>query len=78
MTFSAALDRFAALGYGNPFGGVKRCLNTKLADCTVSIERGGVTRTLMAEGRALLEILDDPERLPPAASFAATAGPSER
>ncbi|WP_097462027.1 hypothetical protein [Mangrovitalea sediminis] len=54
---------FAALRYGNPPGGDKFCLNSKVARCEVDIrERGQPTRRLLSEHGGAFEILTD--RLP--------------
>jgi hypothetical protein len=51
---------FVGLTYGNPPGGSKTCLNTKIARCTVTLERAGQpARTLHTEHRAAFEILTD-------------------
>ena len=58
VAFSAPPSRFVALGYDDPPGGRKTCLNTKLASCTVRIsERGKPPRVLTTEARAAFEIL---------------------
>ncbi len=64
-TIAAPSWSFVALPYGNPPGGLKTCLNTKLARCNLTVERRGVpTRTLSTSSRAAFELLsDDP---PPA------------
>jgi hypothetical protein len=41
VTIEAAPSIFATLRYENPPGGVKTCLNTKLASCTVLLQRAG-------------------------------------
>ena len=51
---------FAGLRYANPPGGVKACLNTKLAACELSIVRDGHdARTYQTRHRAAFEILTD-------------------
>ena len=51
---------FVALPYGNPPGGIKTCLNSKLARCDVTLERRGrPTRTLSTASRAAFEMLGD-------------------
>jgi hypothetical protein len=58
---SADRDAFVGLRYGNPPGGYKYCLNTKIgtAELTVRDRRSGRTEQLHAENRALFEILTD-------------------
>ena len=55
---------FVGLTYYNPPGGVKYCLNTKIASCKLSLldKAEGVTRTLETQTRAAFEILTDDER----------------
>lgn len=60
----AGPDRFAALRYGNPPGGAKTCLNTKLATCELRVQRGNDTKVLHTEHRAAFEILVDPDQAP--------------
>lgn len=50
---------FVALPYPNPPGGIKTCLNSKLARCTLEIDRGGRVRTLTTANRAAFELLGD-------------------
>lgn len=57
--FEAPKQAFVALRYRNPPGGVKTCLNTKIARATVTLEAGGRTRRLHTEHRAAFEILTD-------------------
>ncbi len=60
----AAREDFVGLGYANPPGGEKQCLNTKIASCRLTLthtggpDRGGV-ETLVARRRAAFEILTD-------------------
>jgi hypothetical protein len=49
---------FVALRYGNPPGGDKICLNSKIARCEVTLRRAGTT-TVLRSSRAAFEILDD-------------------
>jgi hypothetical protein len=49
---------FVALRYGNPPGGTKICLNSKIARCEVTLTRKGAT-TVLHSSRAAFEILDD-------------------
>jgi hypothetical protein len=52
---------FVVLEYRNPPGGIKYCLNTKLARCEVTItdRESGSREVLTSEHGALLEVLDD-------------------
>jgi len=63
-TISAPRDAFVGLQYYNPPGGVKHCLNTKIASCTLQIrDKGtGITETLTTSNRAAFEILSDDQR----------------
>lgn len=56
---SAPRDAFVGLAYRNPPGGVKHCLNSKIARCTLRFrdKRGGGTETLETQSRAAFEIL---------------------
>lgn len=57
---SAPASSFVALPYGNPPGGTKTCLNTKIAACELTVERRGhPPRTLVTGHRAAFEILTD-------------------
>jgi hypothetical protein len=58
---SADRDAFVGLRYGNPPGGVKHCLNTKIGTAEVTVRHRGTRRieTLHAHDRALFEILTD-------------------
>ncbi len=52
--------RFVGLTYGNPPGGTKTCLNTKLASCELTLtRRGQPPRQLHSAHRAAFEILTD-------------------
>lgn len=56
----AAKEDFVCLPYYNPPGGVKYCLNSKIADCELRILRpDGKRENLRAESRAAFEILTD-------------------
>lgn len=56
----APKEYFAGLQYGNPPGGVKTCLNTKLAACQIVVERPGKNSLeLHTESRAAFEIITD-------------------
>jgi hypothetical protein len=60
VQMQAPAERFVALGYDDPPGGQKTCLNTKLAACTLHLsERGCPTQTLTTQHRAAFEILTD-------------------
>ncbi|SCL33707.1 hypothetical protein GA0070624_4802 [Micromonospora rhizosphaerae] len=54
-------EAFTGLAYSNPPGGVKHCLNTKIARCEVEVTNRvtGTRETLLTEHRALFEILTD-------------------
>ncbi|MCA9652080.1 MAG: hypothetical protein H6712_29845 [Myxococcales bacterium] len=59
-TIRAAARDFVGLRYGNPPGGEKICLNTKLASCELLVEREGQpARRLETRHRAAFEILSD-------------------
>ncbi|MGZ5203567.1 MAG: hypothetical protein ACXWCV_03135 [Caldimonas sp.] len=64
VSVSARIDApkaaFVGLAYGNPPGGTKTCLNTKLASCELKVEEAGKPlRTLSSRHRAAFEILTD-------------------
>lgn len=60
VSMSAPRYAFAGLAYDNPPGGVKTCLNSKLAACELTIEqRGQPTRSYSTRHRAAFEILTD-------------------
>jgi hypothetical protein len=62
-TISAPASRFVALRYANPPGGVKICMNSKLATCELTVRRDGrPPLTLRTAHRAAFEILDDTTR----------------
>jgi hypothetical protein len=62
-TISAPASRFVALRYPNPPGGVKVCLNSKLATCELTVRRPGrPPLVLRTAHRAAFEILDDTTR----------------
>ncbi len=62
-TISAPASRFVALRYRNPPGGVKVCLNSKLAACELTVRRPGrPPLALRSAQRAAFEILDDATR----------------
>jgi hypothetical protein len=61
---SAPREAFVGLRYGNPPGGSKQCLNSKIATCELTITRKGAgslppTETLICKQRAAFEILTD-------------------
>lgn len=60
----APAEAFVGLAYGNPPGGVKHCLNTKIARCQLTVvdKSTGAREVLVAEHRALFEILTDDRR----------------
>ncbi|MEZ4360590.1 MAG: hypothetical protein R3B48_10430 [Kofleriaceae bacterium] len=51
-------SEFVALRYGNPSGGDKICLNSKIARCELTLRRRGQTLRLTSS-RAAFEILED-------------------
>ncbi|SHH22750.1 hypothetical protein [Massilia sp. CF038] len=56
----APSSAFAGLGYANPPGGIKTCLNSKLATCSVTVTRPRMAAvTYHTEHRAAFEILTD-------------------
>lgn len=56
----AARDAFAGLHYPNPPGGVKTCLNSKLAACTLTVTlRGEPPRRFRSRHGAAFELLAD-------------------
>jgi hypothetical protein len=57
---SAPRSAFVGLAYGNPPGGAKTCLNSKIARCEVSLQRGGKAPLVLRSAcRAAFEILTD-------------------
>ncbi len=59
-TIAAPPWAFVGLPYGNPPGGSKTCLNSKLASCNLTVRRAGqAPRTLSTGHRAAFEILTD-------------------
>ncbi|HET7500544.1 MAG TPA: hypothetical protein VFK02_06055 [Kofleriaceae bacterium] len=58
VAITASPTDFVALRYDNPPGGVKICLNSKIARCEVMLRRNGTT-THLRSSRAAFEILDD-------------------
>jgi hypothetical protein len=60
ITMHALRSAFVGLGYANPPGGIKTCLNSKLAACSVRLERPGMAPvTYDTRHRAAFEILTD-------------------
>lgn len=67
-TLTAAAGDFTALPYRDPPGGIKTCLNTKLACCHLTVRRPNRDlRTLSSSARAAFEILttDDSHGIKP-------------
>ena len=60
VRMSAPPEHFVALRYGNPPGGAKTCLNSKIATCEVTLVRDGKT-TRLTSHRAAFELLEDHE-----------------
>lgn len=60
-TIAAPREAFVGLSYANPPGGIKHCLNTKIASCTLHIsqKRSHMEETLTSPNRAAFEILTD-------------------
>lgn len=60
IAFTAPQEQFAALYYGNPPGGDKVCLNSKIAACAVTLERRGKpTLRLLSAHAGAFEMLQD-------------------
>ena len=60
MSMHAPASAFVGLGYANPPGGIKTCLNSKLAACELTIRRRGQAPvTYKTRHRAAFEILTD-------------------
>jgi hypothetical protein len=58
VAIDAPREAFVTLAYDNPSGGVKTCLNTKLARCRVLLERAGRDPVeLRTRSRAAFELL---------------------
>jgi hypothetical protein len=57
----AQREAFGGLRYLNPPGGIKYCLNSKIAECTLSITdfQNARTDTMRTAARAAFEILTD-------------------
>ena len=61
---SAPREAFVGLDYYNPPGGVKHCLNSKIASCRLQFrdKRAGITEIIETRSRAAFEILtSDPD-----------------
>ncbi|MBI9074432.1 MAG: hypothetical protein JEZ02_03395 [Desulfatibacillum sp.] len=59
-SIKASIEDFVGLTYYNPPGGVKHCLNTKIAWCEVNLNtKDGVQERLFTQNRAAFEILTD-------------------
>jgi Tocopherol cyclase len=60
-TISAPREAFVGLRYYNPPGGIKHCLNSKIASCTLRLtdRRAGTSEVLETRNRAAFEILTD-------------------
>ena len=60
-TIAAPRESFVALRYYNPPGGMKHCLNTKIARCELQVtnKRSGRSEALSTRHRAAFEILTD-------------------
>ncbi len=57
---SATAQQFVGLPYRNPPGGVKTCLNCKIARCEIELTvNGGAPVSLVSQHRAAFEILTD-------------------
>ncbi|MFP4474291.1 MAG: hypothetical protein ACLFOY_01950 [Desulfatibacillaceae bacterium] len=57
---TAPRESFVCLNYYNPPGGVKHCLNSKIASCRLTLmKKGGKPEVLNTENRAAFEILTD-------------------
>lgn len=60
IRIQAPASAFVGLAYANPPGGVKTCLNSKLASCELIVEeKGRARRSFQSRHRAALEILTD-------------------
>jgi hypothetical protein len=58
--FRAPKTAFVGLRYDNPPGGAKTCLNSKLAECSLTVEpRGEAPQVFSTKHRAAFEILTD-------------------
>lgn len=60
IELAAPRDAFAGLHYPNPPGGIKTCLNSKLAACSLTVHlRGAAPRSYRSRHGAAFEILTD-------------------
>jgi hypothetical protein len=59
LRIEAAASDFVALRYSNPPGGIKICLNSKIARCEVTLQRPGRPTLKLHSTRAAFEIVDD-------------------
>jgi hypothetical protein len=50
---------FVGLRYANPPGGIKQCLNSKIAQCELTIEQADGSRDTLRSRRAAFELLGD-------------------
>jgi hypothetical protein len=56
--FRAPAESFVSFDYRNPPGGSKQCLNTKIAQCQVTVARAGDEPVILrCANRAAFEIL---------------------
>ena len=56
----AARDAFVGLRYANPPGGIKQCLNSKIARAEITLSHAdGSRETLSSRTRAAFELLGD-------------------
>jgi hypothetical protein len=63
-TITAPREAFVGLNYYNPPGGIKHCLNTKIASCELKVirtrnGRADTPEILTTQHRAAFEILTD-------------------
>lgn len=58
-TIEASARDFVGLSYANPPGGFKHCLNSKIAGCSLVVQRRGREERLTSRCRAAFEILTD-------------------
>ena len=61
-TIRGQLGDFVGLAYYNPPGGVKHCLNSKIAQAEVRLQTGGQEVVLTTKNRAAFEILTDDKK----------------
>jgi hypothetical protein len=65
MRMEGRASDFVALRYANPPGGMKICLNSKIATCELALQRPGRPALKLRSTRAAFEILDDTAPLAP-------------